>query len=429
MMKPNSMAVLGLQWGDEGKGKVIDFLSERCDAVARFSGGANAGHTIVVNGQKFILKLLPSGVLHEGKICLIGSGVALDLWILKTEIEELAEKGISVDGRLFIDFASHLVLPLHKIADGYQESLRGKNAIDTTKRGIGPSYADRVSRVGLRVADLYDKGRLDEKIDYIFTRHEECLEKAGDEHLKDRKILKTALDEMGELFKPFVTDVAGRVMELVSGGKKVLYEGAQGMLLDVDLGTYPYVTSSHTTIGGLFTGLGIPPSYVGEVIGITKAYMTRVGHGPFVSEINGDLAEELRESGGEYGSVTGRPRRVGWLDLVALKRAIRANGINKLAVTKLDVLDRFTDLYVCESYELNGELANGIPPNHPEFALAKAKLKKIPGWDTPTAGINRIDKLPENARRYIEYISERTGVPVWMVSTGSSRESTIVVEN
>ncbi len=428
-MKPNSMAVLGLQWGDEGKGKVIDYLSERCDAVARFSGGANAGHTIVVDGQKYILKLLPSGVLHEGKICLIGSGVALDPWILKTEIEELAEKGISVDGRLFIDFAAHLVLPLHKVADGYQESLRGKGALDTTKRGIGPSYADRVSRVGLRMADIFDESQLKDKIDYVFSRHEECVNKVGDDTLKDREQLIAKLQELRAQFRPFVADVAAMVMELISSRKKVLFEGAQGMLLDVDLGTYPYVTSSHTTIGGLFTGLGIPPSCVGEIIGITKAYMTRVGHGPFVSEIEGDLADELRESGGEYGSVTGRPRRVGWLDMVALKRAIKANGIDKLAVTKLDVLDRFDELFICESYEMEGQKTNWIAPNHPDFAKAEPVLTKIAGWGEPTVGINRIDKLPKNARKYIDYISVKTDVPVWLISTGSSRESTIIVEN
>lgn len=428
-MRPNSIAVLGLQWGDEGKGKVIDYLSERCDAVARFSGGANAGHTIVVDGQKYILKLLPSGVLHEGKICLIGSGVALDPWILKTEIEELAERGITVDGRLFIDFAAHLVLPLHKVADGYQESLRGKGALDTTKRGIGPSYADRVSRVGLRMADLYNGTRLEEKIDYVLSRHEECINKAGDESLRDREQLKNMLDELASQYEPFVADVAARVMELISSRKKVLFEGAQGMLLDVDLGTYPYVTSSHTTIGGLFTGLGIPPDCVGEIIGITKAYMTRVGHGPFVSEIEGKQADELRESGGEYGSVTGRPRRVGWLDMVALKRAIKANGIDKLAVTKLDVLDGFDELFICESYELEGNKTDVIPPNHPDFANARPVLTKIAGWGKPTVGINKFDKLPKNARRYIDYISVKTDVPVWLISTGSSRESTIIVEN
>jgi adenylosuccinate synthase len=422
------MAVLGLQWGDEGKGKVIDYLSETCDAVARFGGGANAGHTIVVGGQKFILKLLPSGVLREGKICLIGSGVALDLWILRTEIEELAGKGISIDGRLFIDYAAHLVLPLHKAADGYQDSMRGKGAIDTTKRGIGPSYADRAARVGLRLADIFDESQFTQKIDYIYTKHEECLNTVADGPIKDRNKLISELRELGSFFKPLMADVADMVMDLVSSGKKVLFEGAQGMLLDVDMGTYPYVTSSHTTVGGIFTGLGIPPSFVGEVIGITKAYMTRVGHGPFVSEITGDLAEELRECGGEYGSVTGRPRRVGWLDLVALKRAIRANGIDKLAVTKMDVLDKFQELYICEAYEIDGKKSNGIPPNHPDFARARPVLTRIAGWGKPTVGVDDFKRLPENARKYIDYISKKTGAPVWLISTGSSRESTIIKE-
>jgi adenylosuccinate synthase len=279
------------------------------------------------------------------------------------------------------------------------------------------------------MADVFDKERLKEKVDYVFSRHEECVNRVGDDKLKDRKEWIDRLEELGKQFKPFVADVAAMVRELISSRKKVLFEGAQGMLLDVDLGTYPYVTSSHTTIGGLFTGLGIPPSCVGEVIGITKAYMTRVGHGPFVSEITGDMADELRESGGEYGSVTGRPRRVGWLDMVALERAIKANGVDKLAVTKLDVLDRFEDLYICESYELNGERINGIPPNHPDFAKAKPVLTKIAGWGQPTVDINTIDRLPKNARKYIDYISLKTDVPIWLISTGSSRESTIIVEN
>jgi len=286
-------------------------------------------------------------------------------------------------------------------------------------------------QIGLSVAlyaDLYDEDLLGQKIDYVFSKHEECIKHIGDESLKDKKRLLAELDELAKFLKLFVADVAVEVMNLISSGRRVLFEGAQGMLLDVDLGTYPYVTSSHTTIGGIFTGLGIPPSYVGEVIGITKAYMTRVGHGPFVSEINGELADELRESGGEYGSVTGRPRRVGWLDMVALKRAIRANGIQKLVVTKLDVLDKFQELYVCEAYEINGKKTNGIPPNHPDFSSAGPVLTRIEGWNESTAGVDRLDKLPSKARKYIDYISEKTGVPVWMVSTGSSRESTIVIE-
>ncbi len=417
-----------MQWGDEGKGKVIDYLSENCDAVARFGGGANAGHTIVVDNQKFILKLLPSGALREGKICFIGSGVACDLWALKDEVEELEKKGISVSGRLFVDFGAHIVLPLHKAADGFQESSRGNGAIDTTKRGIGPSYADRASRIGLRICDLFDNESLPRKIDYIFSKHQACLDQISDVSLRDQNKLMADLKKVVDFIRPLAADVGPKIMELISSGKRVLFEGAQGTLLDIDMGTYPFVTSSHTTIGGIFTGLGIPPSHLGEIIGVTKAYMTRVGHGPFVSEITGDIAEDLRESGGEYGSVTGRPRRIGWLDLVALKRAIKANGIEKLAITKLDVLDKFNEIYVCEAYEINGERYEDFPPNHVDFSKASPVFIKLDGWAESTAGVRKLDLLHQKARAYIDYISEKTGVPAWLISTGSAREDTIIVD-
>lgn len=418
-MKANSIAVLGLQWGDEGKGKVIDFISDQCDAVARFGGGANAGHTIVVEGQKFILKLLPSGVLREGKLCYIGAGVACDPEILQKEIAELESRGIRTKGRIFVDFGAHLVLPIHKISDSYRDAGRGKGAIDTTKRGIGPAYADKASRLGVRVADLFEEESLATKLSYLIEAHRNNLgDQADDPSIADPVRLAESLLAYKPMFSELVSDVGPRLMELIENGKKILFEGAQGTLLDLDYGTYPYVTSSHTTTGGIFTGLGIPPSCLGSVIGVFKAYMTRVGHGPFPSEISGGFADELRERGGEYGSVTGRPRRVGWLDLANLKRVIALNGIDKLAITKLDVLDGLGEISVCESYEINGKKVSEIPTNHPDFCRAKPVYTKLDGWKEPTAGKNRLDQLPVNARKYLDYISEKTGIPIWLISTG-----------
>jgi adenylosuccinate synthase len=426
MMKADSIAVLGLQWGDEGKGKVIDFLSENCHAVARFSGGANAGHTIVVDGDKFILKLLPSGILHEDKLCFIGSGVACDPGVLETEISELEKRGISTGGRVFIDHGAQLVLPLHKALDGFLDAGRGKGALDTTKKGIGPAYADRASRIGIRVADIFDRKALAAKLYILAGAHERRLPENHNEILVDRGSPAQNLSHYETLFKPMVTDVGPKIMDLIAGGKKVLFEGAQGALLDIDFGTYPYVTSTHTTIGGIFTGLGIPPPYLGSTIGVFKAYMTRVGHGPFPTEITGDFASELREKGGEYGSVTGRPRRVGWLDLVMLSRMININGIDQLAITKLDVLDGLDEIYVCESYEIDGRKVNSVPANHPDFYNARPVYKKLKGWDKPTAGVRELGGLSKEARYYLDYITEQIGVPIWLISTGYSRDDTIL---
>jgi adenylosuccinate synthase len=422
-MRANSTAVLGLQWGDEGKGKIIDFLSEAADAVARFGGGSNAGHTIVVEGEKFVLRLLPSGVLHAGKLCFIGTGVACDPEVLENEINVLNSKGINTDGRVFIDYATHLVLPLHKARDSAEEISRGKGAIDTTKRGIGPSYADRVTRIGIRVADLFEQ--LESKAQNMAAFHRFSDDPAMLEQETARLI--EYLNNFKPLFAKIMGDIGSRIMGLIESGKKVLFEGAQGSLLDIDYGTYPYTTSSHTTIGGILTGLGISPDSLGSIIGVVKSYMTRVGHGPFPTEIDGKLADGIREKGGEYGSVTGRPRRIGWLDMVALKRVIKQNGVTNLALTKLDVLDNQPDIFVCEAYELDGHRVDVIPPNHPDFFRAKPIYTRLDGWADQVAGATKLDKLPPQARAYMDFIQKKTGVPIWLVSTGHGREHTILI--
>jgi adenylosuccinate synthase len=425
-MKANSIAILGLQWGDEGKGKIIDYLSDKCDAVARFGGGANAGHTIVVNGEKFILRLLPSGVLHPDRLCLIGSGVACDPEVLVNEIEELEKRGVSTLGRIFVDFAAQLVLPLHKSRDKFEEASRGKAALDTTKRGIGPSYADRVSRIGVRVVELFDRQTLESRIDNLLLIHKAHL--SDDKGHEEKARLLKSLAAYEPLFRRIVDDVGPRIMEMISSGKMVLFEGAQGSLLDVDFGTYPYATSSHTTIGGIFTGLGIAPRYVGSVLGVMKSYMTRVGHGPFPTELENELGQKLRERGVEFGSVTGRPRRTGWLDLVALQRMIKLNGVDRLAVTKLDVMDGWNELCVCEAYDIERRHFAFSPPNHPDFSRALPIYSKLAGWNKPVHGVRRLADLPSEARAYLEFIEERTGVPIWLVSTGSSRDDTIIID-
>lgn len=422
-MKANSTAVLGLQWGDEGKGKIIDYLSEFSHAVARFGGGSNAGHTIVVNNEKFILRLLPSGVLHKDKLCFIGPGVACDPEVLQTEIVQLEKRGISTKGRIFVDFASQLVLPLHKAKDSSDESSRGSAALDTTKRGIGPAYADRVSRVGIRVVDIFDNELLKQKIDNIIAFHHLQFDDA-----EEKNRLFDSLIELQPFFKGLMADVGPMIMKMIASGKPVLFEGAQGSLLDVDFGTYPYTTSSHTSVGGILTGLGIPPEFLGTVVGVMKAYMTRVGHGPFPTELDDDPGARLRERGGEFGSVTGRPRRTGWLDMVALLRVINLNGVDKLAVTKLDVLDGLGEINVCESYQYGDNRFAEIAPNHPAFFHAKPNYTKLEGWSEPVAGAKRLEDLPTQARAYLNYIEKKTGVPIWLVSTGCGREETIIIE-
>lgn len=418
--------VVGCQWGDEGKGKVVDLLASEADVIARFQGGANAGHTIVVGDQKYILHLIPSGILHAGKECFIGNGVVLDPWAFKEELALLEKQGIDYSSRLWISAAANLVMPYHKLIEETQERIRGTRSIGTTMRGIGPAYVDKVARHGIRVADLFRPDRLKKKLDYQRTIKDKYLAGCDD----DRADLNRTFDELmslAELLCPLATDVSLALYRACKKGKKILFEGAQGTMLDVDLGTYPFATSSNTTTGGALTGLGIGPHMIDEVIGIVKAYTTRVGAGPFPTELVDDNGDLLRQRGAEFGSTTGRPRRCGWLDLVMLRHAVRVNGVDSIAVTKLDVLDQFETLPVCVAYEHNGRTIEEVPLDLAELGHLKPVYKELPGWQCDTTGITSFSELPIQAQQYLEFIIDSLEVKLFMISTGAARNETILV--
>lgn len=418
--------VLGCQWGDEGKGKIVDLLAADADIIARFQGGANAGHTIVVGDRKFKFHLLPSGILHPGKQCIIGNGVVLDPFGLKEELDVLTEKGISYHGRLWISPATNLVLPYHKLIDAIQENSRGTGNLGTTKRGIGPAYVDKVARHGIRLVDLFAPERLKKRLEYQRVIKQQYLTGSTDERADLDRTYKELL-KLTSLFKPLVVDVSRLIDDAVKAGKTVLYEGAQGALLDVDLGTYPFATSSNTTIGGALTGLGIGPRAIDEVIGVVKAYTTRVGSGPFPTELIDATGERLRSQGAEFGTTTGRPRRCGWLDLVALRHVVRINGVNSIAVTKLDVLDGLDELKVCHAYELDGETLTEVPLDLGRLNEVKPVYTNMPGWSEDTTGITNFADLPPNAKAYLKHIAADLKVEICVVSTGAKRQETILV--
>jgi adenylosuccinate synthase len=419
-------AVLGCQWGDEGKGKIVDLLAAEADIIARFQGGANAGHTIVVGDCKYILHLIPSGIIQPGKKCYIGNGVVLDPLSFEEELSFLRERGIEYQGRLFVSPAANLVLPYHKLIDAIEERARGTSSIGTTMRGIGPAYVDKVARHGIRVADLFAPERLRKRLDYQRVIKARYLEGSDDERANlDRTYEK--LLEFAQLVKPMVVDVSYHLYQAHREGKSILYEGAQGSMLDVDLGTYPFATSSNTTVGGILTGLGIGPRMIDEVVGVVKAYTTRVGAGPFPTELVDHTGERLRTLGDEYGATTGRPRRCGWLDLVALRHTTRINGVNSIAVTKLDVLDEMDEVQVCTHYQIDGQTSEQVPLDLAELIHAKPVYKTLPGWKADTTGLTKFDQLPPKARDYLKFVAEDLGVSILIVSTGARREQTIMV--
>jgi adenylosuccinate synthase len=421
-----NVIVIGCQWGDEGKGKVVDILAESSDIIARFQGGANAGHTILTDGKKYVLHLVPSGIIHGGKICYIGNGVVLDPFGLIEELSILQKEGISATGRLFISSATNLVLSYHKLIDQIEEKRKGDDGIGTTLRGIGPAYRDKIDRCGIRLCDLFAPERLRKKLEIQPKIKTEYFAGSDDERANINKIYESLL-EIAPVFKPMMTDVSLRLEQHWKEGKSILFEGAQGAMLDIDLGTYPFTTSSNTTTGGALTGLGISPKMIDEVVGVVKVYTTRVGTGPFPTELVDEIGQELRNIGGEYGATTGRPRRTGWLDLVALRHACRINGVEKIAVTKLDVLDRFETIKVCTGYSFNGTILKELPLDSSDLWTVQPIYKEFKGWQSPTVGITGMDQLPIEARKYLEYVTADLGVKICLISTGAARRETIVV--
>ena len=421
------VAVVGVQWGDEGKGKIVDVLSEQATVVARYQGGANAGHTVRVGDEEFVQHLLPSGILYPHVRCLLGNGVAMDPWTLLEEMEELRRRDVRLDGRLAVSSRAHLVLPYHKLLDGALEESRGEDAIGTTRRGIGPAYRDKVARTGLRVGDLRDPGRCEEVVRAGCRAANGVLERVGSDGRADADEVLAELEQVRDPVLELATDVGREIRDELAGGGRVLLEGAQGSLLDVDHGTYPYVTSSTTTAGGAASGVGIGPTSIDEVLGVVKAYTTRVGRGPFPTELQGEAADRLRTLGAEFGATTGRPRRPGWFDGVSVRFAAGINGLTGLAVTKLDVLDDFDELELAVSYRLDGRTLDRFPDSAAELDRIEPVYESAPGWDEPTAGCRTWGALPEAARDYLERLEELAGAPVRYVSVGSGRTEIITV--
>ncbi|MCW8926036.1 MAG: adenylosuccinate synthase [Xanthomonadales bacterium] len=424
-----SVVVLGTQWGDEGKGKIVDLLSKDVDAVVRFQGGHNAGHTLVADGKKTVLHLVPSGIMNEGAQCLIGNGVVVSLEALKKETETLEALGVDVRTRLGISPACPIIMPYHELLDHAREKAKGAKAIGTTGRGIGPAYEDKVSRRGIRFSDLFNHALLTEKLEEALHYHNFVLDKYfGVQCLSFDRVLDDAL-QLGACFTGMMTDVSGELHRLRTQGKRILYEGAQGTLLDIDHGTYPFVTSSNTTIGAVCTGAGVGPDAIDYVLGITKAYTTRVGSGPFPTELFDDIGAGIAERGDEFGATTGRPRRCGWLDAVALRRASHTNGVTGFCVTKLDVLDGVEEIKVGIAYRLGGEVLD-IPPQHPEaWDELEVEYESFPGWQESTRGITKYDDLPANARTYLSAVEALCGAPIHMISTGPDRKEIIVLHH
>ena len=424
----SAVVIVGAQWGDEGKGKIVDVLTERADVVARYQGGHNAGHTVVINDEKFILHLIPSGILHKNKLCIIGNGVVIEPAALIEEINGLKRRGIDVDKNLLIGKNAHLIMPYHIALDCAHEKQRGTNKIGTTGRGIGPTYADKMARIGVRIADLYYPRVLREKIERNLWEMNYLLKNRYETKGFSAGKIFEQYSGYAKLLSHYVADADIVVNDMITKRKKVLLEGAQGTLLDVDHGTYPFVTSSSAIAGGACTGLGVGPTRISKVLGVVKAYTTRVGGGPFPTEIAGIVGEALRQKGGEYGATTGRPRRCGWLDFVGLRHAVRVNGLTGIAITKLDILDGLKSIKVCVAYKYKNTLLRDFPKEFSLLQETRPVYEEMEGWKESTIGTRRFERLPKNAQRYIRRIEKTLGIPVDMISTGERRDELIMVK-
>lgn len=425
---PN-IVVVGTQWGDEGKGKVVDVLTPHVRVVVRYQGGNNAGHTVVVGQEKYVLHSIPSGILHPGCICVIGCGVVIDPASLLEEMESLVQRGVVLDANLFISKNAHLIMPYHRAMDLASEAHLGPRRIGTTGRGVGPAYVDKAARLGIRMADLLDERLFREKLEYNVAQKNRILREIYDAETFGVEPIFQQYRRYAGWLAPYITDTALLLNRLIDSGYSVLFEGAQGTMLDIDHGTYPYITSSSTTAGGAATGTGVPPTRLHGVLGVAKAYTTRVGAGPFPTEVHGPLAERIRARGNEYGATTGRPRRCGWFDAVVLRYAVRVNGIETVALTKLDVLDTFETIKIGVGYRYRGDVLTEFPEEEAVLTQAEPVYEEVPGWLAPTAGVRHESDLPPKARHYLDRLQELIGVPFCLISTGAQRHETIVCED
>lgn len=427
----SALIVVGTQWGDEGKGKVIDILSENADLIVRYQGGNNAGHSVFVGKEEFIFHLIPSGILRPGKICVIGSGVVIDLESLIQEIDQIKARDISFDNRFFLSERAHITMPYHRVLDKAIDERRGKGRIGTTGRGIGTTYMDKTARIGIRICDLLDKETLSKKIEIALEEKSDLLKKLDNSHKLDFEAILENCLSYADRIKAYICNTSALVSEAISKGKNVLFEGAQGTFLDVDFGTYPYVTSSHPIAGGVCTGVGIGPTKIDKVIGVVKAYTTRVGEGPFPTELAEEDADRLRNAGpvGEYGRTTGRPRRVGWFDAVLVKEAVRLSGIEEIAITRLDILDGLPKIKICTGYRYNGKFLDSPPPLAKVLEQCSPVYEEMEGWLVPTSQIREFGKLPSKARAYVKRLSCLAGAEIALISTGPAREQVIALKD
>lgn len=424
----STVVISGAQWGDEGKGKIVDYLAQQADTVVRFQGGSNAGHTVTVGGEEYKLRLLPSGILYKGTTCVIGNGVVVDPQCLLEELDSMNSRGVDTSG-IRISNRAHVVMPWHKLFDELGEELRGSSKIGTTKRGIGPCYMDKADRIGIRVCDLIDREEFAAKVKNILRVKNLTLQKVYNHAPLDADEIISEYESYAEKLRPFVCDTITLLNAQIDAGKKILFEGAQATMLDIDYGTYPYVTSSHPISGGVGIGAGVAPKKIDTVVGVVKAYCTRVGEGPFPTEQLNEIGDKLRTAGHEFGTVTGRPRRTGWLDACVVKYAGQLSGTDYMAVTRLDILDSFDEIKMCTAYRVNGKIIDEIPASLKILAQVEPVYETFAGWKTDISKIRRYEDLPANARHYLERMAGVTGIALGIVSVGPNRDQTIVLKN